>query len=81
MKKVNQAEAEFWKNSHGTRIDDSTNILGFDCGGEQWVMEVAFPMGTLEEGKETYADLNFVNELLQLIESSGIPAPGPIEQR
>lgn len=77
--KVNKAEAEFWKNAQGVRIDDSTNILGFDCGGEQFVMEICIPMETLEN--KNYKDLNFVKELLQLVESKGIAAPGPIEQR
>ena len=49
VKKVNAAEAEFWKRSHGTRVDWSDQILGFDCGGQQHVLEVAFPCGTLEE--------------------------------
>ena len=30
---MNKAEAEFWKNSAGERIADSTEILGFECGG------------------------------------------------
>jgi L-galactono-1,4-lactone dehydrogenase len=40
---VNAAEAEFWKRSKGYRIGWSDEILGFDCGGQQWVLEVAFP--------------------------------------
>lgn len=76
---MNHAEADYWKNAQGVRIDDSTNILGFDCGGEQWVMEVCFPMKTLQD--ETYDDVNFVKELLAIIEKHQIPAPGPIEQR
>lgn len=38
---VNQAEAEFWKLSSGTRVGWSDEILGFDCGGQQWVLEVS----------------------------------------
>ena len=60
-------------------MDDSTKVLGFDCGGEQWVMEVCFPIKTLED--ETYDDIKFVEELLRVVESQGIPAHGPIEQR
>ena len=41
-----QAEADFWKRSEGYRTGWSDEILGFDCGGEQWVLEVAFPTGT-----------------------------------
>jgi L-galactono-1,4-lactone dehydrogenase len=40
---VNQAEAEFWKRNSGYRVGWSDEILGFDCGGQQWVLEVAFP--------------------------------------
>jgi L-galactono-1,4-lactone dehydrogenase len=77
---VNQAEAAFWEASGGERIDDSTNILGFDCGGEQLVFEVCFPMGTLDDSV-TGKDLNYVQSLLALVEKAGIPAPSPFEQR
>ena len=40
---VNNAEAEFWKRNSGYRVGWSDEILGFDCGGQQWVLEVAFP--------------------------------------
>lgn len=43
-----QAEAEYWERSEGYRVGWSDEILGFDCGGEQWVLEVAFPTGTLK---------------------------------
>ena len=43
-----QAEAEFWRRSEGYRVGWTDQILGFDCGGEQWVLEVAFPTGTLK---------------------------------
>ncbi|CAE7667041.1 unnamed protein product [Symbiodinium microadriaticum] len=79
VKRVNQAEAKYWEASQGSRVGDSTDILGFDCGGEQWVLEMCFPIGSLDE--ETYADVSFVRELLELVEMEGIPAPGPIEQR
>lgn len=46
---VNNAEAEFWRRSQGTRVDYSDKILGFECGGQQWVNEVSFPVGTLDE--------------------------------
>lgn len=36
-------------------------------------------MGTLDDNN--FKDLNFVKELLQTVESKGIAAPGPIEQR
>lgn len=76
VKRVNVAEAEFWKRSEGHRLDDSTNILGFDCGGEQWVLEVAFPMGSLDAA--TGKDVEFVKRLLAIVEAAGIPAPSPI---
>mmetsp|Transcript_486 Transcript_486/g.1413 ORF Transcript_486/g.1413 Transcript_486/m.1413 type:complete len:581 (-) Transcript_486:158-1900(-) len=77
--RINQAEAEFWKRSEGYRLDTSDNILGFDCGGEQWVSEVAFPTGTL--AKPTLADLDLVEETMGMIAREGIAAPAPIEQR
>ena len=42
-----QAEAEFWQLSEGYRVGWSDELLGFDCGGQQWVLEAAFPTGTL----------------------------------
>ncbi|XP_021744521.1 L-galactono-1,4-lactone dehydrogenase, mitochondrial-like [Chenopodium quinoa] len=77
--KVNQAEAEFWKKSEGYRVGWSDEILGFDCGGQQWVSETCFPAGTL--AKPSMKDLEYVEKLKQLIEKEGIPAPSPIEQR
>ena len=96
VKKVNAAEAEFWKRSHGTRVDWSDQILGFDCGGQQHVLEVAFPCGTLEEKGENLVssanagvshpsslrkDLLFMRDLRKMIAENNIPAHAPIEQR
>ncbi|GFY96155.1 L-galactono-1,4-lactone dehydrogenase [Actinidia rufa] len=77
--KVNQAEAEFWTKSEGYRLGWSDEILGFDCGGQQWVSETCFPAGTLT--KPSMKDLQFMEEVMQLIEKEMIPAPAPIEQR
>lgn len=79
MVKVNQAEAEFWRKSEGYRVGWSDEILGFDCGGEQWVSETCFPAGTLS--KPSMKDLEYIEELMQLINKELIPAPAPIEQR
>lgn len=78
VKKVNMAEAEFWKRSEGTRVDWSDRVLQFDCGGQQWVSEVAFPIRA-ETGNQP--DVQYVQNLMDLIEKEGIPAPAPIEQR
>jgi hypothetical protein len=40
VEQVNKAEAEYWKRSGGVRVGWSDEILGFDCGGQQWVLEV-----------------------------------------
>lgn len=32
--------------SAGQRLGYADQILGFDCGGQQWVLEVAFPIGS-----------------------------------
>jgi len=77
--RVNRAEAEFWSRSAGERIADSTEILGFECGGSQWVLENCFPCGTIE--KPSLADIDYLEELKRVIESEGIAAASPIEQR
>eukprot|EP00939_MAST-03C_sp_MAST-3C-sp1_P001413 g1413.t1 len=79
VRKLNEAEAEYWKRSSGERVADSTDILGFECGGEQLVREVTFPCGT--RSIPDLKDIDFVEGLLDRIEASGIPAPAPIEQR
>ncbi|XP_051138739.1 L-galactono-1,4-lactone dehydrogenase, mitochondrial [Andrographis paniculata] len=77
--KVNQAEAEFWRKSEGYRVGWSDEILGFDCGGQQWVSETCFPAGTLS--RPSMKDLEYIGKLMQLIEKENLPAPAPIEQR
>mmetsp|Transcript_97535 Transcript_97535/g.278922 ORF Transcript_97535/g.278922 Transcript_97535/m.278922 type:complete len:385 (+) Transcript_97535:150-1304(+) len=79
IKRVNQAEADFWTRSESYDIGKNTNKLQFDCGGQQWVSEVAFPVGSLES--PSHADFRYMQELLQMIEVKQIPAPAPIEQR
>ncbi|KAK9794590.1 hypothetical protein WJX73_001185 [Symbiochloris irregularis] len=79
IKRVNQAEAEFWKRSEGYRVGYSDELLGFDCGGQQWVLEVCFPTGTLQHN--TGADLGYMADLMQALEAAKVPAPSPIEQR
>ena len=61
------------------RVGWSDEILGFDCGGQQWVFEVAFPCGT--QSSPNNNDIRYMEELLQLVERNKIPAPSPIEQR
>ena len=70
MKLINLAEALFWHASVGTRVDDSTNILGFDCGGEQLVCEICFNMGPLDQARalagvsqHTKSNINILNIL------------------
>jgi len=79
VRRVNQAEAAFWRNNAGVRVDYSDRILGFECGGEQWVSEVAFPCGSLEN--LSMKDITYMEEVLELIEAENIAAPSPIEQR
>ncbi|CAN4118498.1 unnamed protein product [Withania somnifera] len=76
---VNKAEAEYWRKSEGYRVGWSDEILGFDCGGHQWVSETCFPAGTLS--KPSMKDLEYIEEVMQLIEKESVPAPAPIEQR
>jgi len=79
VRKVNQAEAEFWKRSEGYQTKPSEQLLQFDCGGQQWVWEVAFSTGTLTKNNDN--DMNLMEQLLEKIEERQIPAPAPIEQR
>mmetsp|Transcript_19443 Transcript_19443/g.49689 ORF Transcript_19443/g.49689 Transcript_19443/m.49689 type:complete len:439 (-) Transcript_19443:314-1630(-) len=76
---INRAEAQFWQASEGFRIDWSDRLLGFECGGQQWVSEIAFPCGTLQ--KPDRRDLAYMTELLGMIEQTDLPTPAPIEQR
>eukprot|EP00316_Scyphosphaera_apsteinii_P004299 CAMPEP_0119314704 /NCGR_PEP_ID=MMETSP1333-20130426/33735_1 /TAXON_ID=418940 /ORGANISM="Scyphosphaera apsteinii, Strain RCC1455" /LENGTH=512 /DNA_ID=CAMNT_0007319875 /DNA_START=93 /DNA_END=1631 /DNA_ORIENTATION=- len=76
---VNRAEAQFWQRSEGHRIDWSDKILGFECGGQQWVSEVVIPCGTTDEPNGR--DLEYMQDLLAMVESSDLPTPSPIEQR
>lgn len=79
VKRVNKAEAEFWRRSEGYQTKPSDQLLQFDCGGQQWVWEVCFPTGTQENNSGN--DMEFMEKLLAGIEEDNIPAPAPIEQR
>ena len=79
VESINRAEAAFWKSNEGIRVGYSDEILGFDCGGQQWVFEVAFPCGTRDHPNGW--DISYMEELLKLIKRNKIPAPSPIEQR
>ena len=99
---VAAAEAEHWRRSSSSnsgksekRAGWSDEMLGFDCAGAQWVLEVAMPAGSL--GKQSGNEMAFMRELLARIEGKGesgggsrgeepwpgglIPAHAPIEQR
>ncbi|GFR43860.1 hypothetical protein Agub_g4987, partial [Astrephomene gubernaculifera] len=81
---VNGAEAEYWRRSAGVRVGYSDEVLGFDCGGQQWVMEVAFPVAGSLEGLRRGAktrDMEFMEALMKEIEKARLPAPAPIEVR
>ena len=79
VESINRAEAAFWKSNEGIRVGYSDELLGFDCGGQQWVFEVAFPCGT--RAHPNGWDISYMEELLKLIKRNKIPAPSPIEQR
>ena len=80
--RVNRAEAEFWRRSQGvTAVGPSDEILGFDCGGQQWVNEQAMPCGSV--GRPDRRGVDYVLRALEIIEDEKetIAAPAPIEQR
>ena len=58
---------------------DVAELLGFECGGQQWVSEVCFPAGP--QSAPSGADLGYMRDLLAAIEGSDLPTPSPIEQR
>eukprot|EP00039_Didymoeca_costata_P020860 m.342659 g.342659 ORF g.342659 m.342659 type:complete len:568 (-) comp21685_c0_seq1:133-1836(-) len=80
IKRSNAAEIKFWELSSGiSAVDFSDRILSFECGGSQWVSEVAFPAGTLAH--PNMKDMDFMFDILSLIEKNKIPAHPPLEQR
>ena len=80
VRACNRAEAEFWRRSQAfSKVDWSDQILGFECGGQQWVNEVALPAGSLQA--PSLRDIDFVESLLEKLEAMQTPAPAPIEQR
>lgn len=78
VKRVNEAEAEVWRRSEGTRIDWSDQILQFDCGGQQWVCEVCLPV---PDSVDAHVDIRYMYNLLDMIDRENVPAHAPIEQR
>ncbi|EFJ51000.1 hypothetical protein VOLCADRAFT_88191 [Volvox carteri f. nagariensis] len=81
---VNAAEAEYWRRSAGVRVGFSDDLLAFDCGGQQWVLEVAFPVAASLDGLKPGArtrDLEFLEALMAEIKKARLPAPSPIEVR
>jgi L-galactono-1,4-lactone dehydrogenase len=79
IRQCNKAEVEFWTKAQGLDIAPSDQKLQFDCGGQQWVYEVCFPTGSY--GLPNSNSMDFIEELLHEIETRGLPAPSPIEQR
>ena len=70
IRRVNRAEEEYWKSAQMVRVDDSARVLGFDCGGQQLVLEICFPIGklnSLRSAPGSSKDIRFVKELLRVI--------------
>jgi len=76
---VNRAEADYWRRAQGFRVDWSDKLLGFECGGQQWVSEVAMPCGTIASPNGN--DLAYMEQLLESVEATDLATPAPIEQR
>jgi len=77
VKAVNRAEGRFWSGTTEggkTRVGWNEQVLQFDCGGSQEVLEVCFPV-------QDQDDVTVMLDLLEKIETGKFPAPGPIEQR
>ena len=70
IRRINRAEEEYWKSAQMVRVDDSARVLGFDCGGQQLVLEICFPIGklnSLRSAPGSSKDIRFVKELLRVI--------------
>lgn len=85
VQQINKASAEFWRRNQGVRVDWSDKILGFDCGGEQWVDESCFRAPELTSPttspSEPTSDIRHTEAILDLISEASLPAHEPIEQR
>ena len=81
VKAANQAEAQFWRRHAdlGPAVGPSPQVLGFECGGQQLVLEVCLPAGSARY--PSGAGVDFVAELKARIEKRGMPVPAPIEHR
>lgn len=44
--------------SSGKRVGYADQILGFDCGGQQWVLEVALPVGSYSSATSSWRSKN-----------------------
>lgn len=84
-RKTSQAEVDFWTNFRGKysdldvvfeRVDDSTRILGFECGKGQRTIENCFPVDRIDG-----SDLAYSFDLLKKLEERKIPIHGFFEQR
>lgn len=77
-----QAEAEFWKRSEGYRLGPTDQILGFDCGGQQWVLESCFPTGTLRYSDSSFPPFKFSTLWFAVFRMIGGKqlCPAPIER-
>ena len=63
VRAVNAAEAQSWQRISGSlRIGRNVDLLQFDCGGQQWVSEVCYPTGTLDN--PTGADMAYMEQVL-----------------
>ena len=85
VQRVNAAEMAYWNavaEQEREHIDFSENVLSFECGGQQWVFELCFSINKRHDiGDGVPVEIQFALDVLDEIESRGIPAPAPLEQR
>lgn len=78
VKELNNAECFYHENMvHEKKPTDLRDIMLFDCGGRQLVMEMCIPIWNDSEVE----DVDFALSILEEIEKLQIPAPCPIEHR
>ena len=100
IKEINFAELQYWTNLSNKyknidididididipqEIDFSENILSFECGGQQWVYEICFPIKKYHDFNNDGnipIEIQFTLDLLKEIKDNDIAAPSPLEQR
>ena len=64
---INQAECSYWNAVQGYRLDWSDRILGFECGGQQWVSEVRSSLVVGKFGSSFHFNVRSPSQLAHML--------------